>query len=234
MWLPLAAAAPTGSSVNAADGRIRVQLMSRHAVTLSSEIPAKISAIPVVEGGSFRRGQALVEFDCSSYRAQLRKAQASLEAASQLLKVNNQLAKYNSVGTLELTQAQGKAKEAAADASYAQTLVSKCSIAAPFEGRVAKRSAAVHQYVNPGNPILTLSTPTRWSCACWCRQMAGDVEARQPFHGGCGRAGASFPARIERLGAQIDPVSQTILAIGVIDGKAANLLPGMSGWASFK
>lgn len=111
MWLPLAAAAPTGSSVNAADGRIRVQLMSRHAVTLSSEIPAKISAIPVVEGGSFRRGQALVEFDCSSYRAQLRKAQASLEAASQLLKVNNQLAKYNSVGTLELTQAQGKAKE---------------------------------------------------------------------------------------------------------------------------
>ncbi|PRP72414.1 efflux transporter periplasmic adaptor subunit [Chromobacterium amazonense] len=237
-WLAgaaMAAAPQAGSSVNAADGRIRVQLMSRHAVTLSSEIPAKISAIPVVEGGSFRRGQALVEFDCSSYRAQLHKAQASLEAASQLLKVDNQLAKYNSVGTLELTQAQGKAKEAAADASYAQTLVSKCSIVAPFDGRVAKRSAAVHQYVNPGNPILDIVdsdslelrmlVPSKWLAT---------LKPGSRFTVAVDELGASFPAKIERLGAQIDPVSQSILAIGVIDGKAANLLPGMSGWASFK
>ena len=46
--------------------------------------------------------------------------------------------------------------------------------------------------------------------------------------------GTSVPARIERLGAQIDPVSQSILAVGVIDGTGATLLPGMSGWASFK
>ncbi|WP_095210772.1 efflux RND transporter periplasmic adaptor subunit [Chromobacterium sphagni] len=243
-WLTLAAiglagvagaATPPASTLNAADGRIRVQLMSRHAVTLSSEIPAKISALPVVEGGSFHRGQLLVEFDCSSYRAQLRKAQASLEAASQLLKVNNQLAKYNSVGTLELTQAQGKAKEAAADASYAQTLVSKCSIAAPFDGRVAKRSAAVHQYVSPGNPILDIVdsdslelrmlVPSKWLAT---------LKPGSRFTISVDELGASFPARIERLGAQIDPVSQSILAIGVIDGKAGNLLPGMSGWASFK
>ncbi|MBX9296151.1 efflux RND transporter periplasmic adaptor subunit [Chromobacterium piscinae] len=236
-WVVMAMsmAAQAAPSATAADGRIRVQLMSRHAVTLSSEIPAKISAMPVVEGGGFRRGQPLVEFDCSSYRAQLRKAQASLEAASQLLKVNNQLAKYNSVGTLELTQAQGKAKEAAADASYAQTLVSKCSIAAPFDGRVAKRSAAVHQYVNPGNPILDIVdsdslelrmlVPSKWLAT---------LKPGSRFTVAVDELGASFPARIERLGAQIDPVSQTILAIGVIDGKAANLLPGMSGWASFK
>ncbi|QEL57008.1 efflux RND transporter periplasmic adaptor subunit [Chromobacterium paludis] len=229
------AAQPAGSAVNAADGRIRVQLMSRHAVTLSGEIAAKISALPVVEGGSFRRGQLLVEFDCSSYRAQLRKAQASLEAASQLLKVNNQLAKYNSVGMLELTQAQGKAKEAAADASYAQTLVSKCSIVAPFDGRVARRSAAVHQYVNPGSPILDIVdadalelrmlVPSKW---------LAQLQPGRRFSVTVDELGATFPARIERLGAQIDPVSQSILAIGVIEGKAPNLLPGMSGWASFK
>ncbi|WP_434632132.1 efflux RND transporter periplasmic adaptor subunit [Chromobacterium sp. CV08] len=235
--LPLSAQAapPAGSSVNAADGRIRVQLVARHAVTLSSEIPAKISAMPVVEGGGFRRGQLLVAFDCSSYRAQLRKAQASLEAASQLLKVNNQLAKYNSVGTLELTQAQGKAKEAAADASYAQTLVSKCDIVAPFDGRVAKRSAAVHQYVSPGNPILDIVdsdslelrmlVPSKWLAT---------LKPGSRFTVAVDELGASFPAKVERLGAQIDPVSQSILAIGAIDGKADKLLPGMSGWASFK
>ena len=121
-WVVMAMsmAAQAAPPATAADGRIRVQLMSRHAVTLSSEIPAKISAMPVVEGGGFRRGQPLVEFDCSSYRAQLRKAQASLEAASQLLKVNNQLAKYNSVGTLELTQAQGKANKVSESSQVAR------------------------------------------------------------------------------------------------------------------
>ncbi|POZ59951.1 efflux RND transporter periplasmic adaptor subunit [Chromobacterium alticapitis] len=230
-----AAAPQAGSAVNAADGRIRVQLMSSHAVTLSGEVAAKIAALPVVEGGGFRRGQLLVEFDCSSYRAQLHKAQASLEAASELMKVNNQLAKYNSVGKLELTQAQGKAKEAAADASYAQTLVSKCSIAAPFDGRVAKRSAAVHQYVNPGSPILDIvdSGPLELRMLVPSKWLSGLQPGRR-FTVSVDELGASFPAKIVRLGAQIDPVSQSILAIGVIDGKAANLLPGMSGWASFK
>ena len=100
---------------------------------------------------------------------------------------------------------------------------------------MAKRSAAVHQYVNPGNPILDIVdsdslelrmlVPSKWLAT---------LKPGSRFTVAVDELGASFPARIERLGAQIDPVSQTILAIGVIDGKAANLLPGMSGWASFK
>ncbi|GGY24815.1 efflux RND transporter periplasmic adaptor subunit [Paludibacterium paludis] len=230
------AAKPAGTApLNAQDGRIRVQLMARNAVTLSGEIAAKIAALPVEEGGSFKRGQALVEFDCGSYRAQWRKAQASLEAANQLARVNSQLAKLNSIGALEVAQAQGKAKEAAADASYMQTIVGKCAIGAPFNGRVARRIAAVHQYVSPGNPILDIVdtgalqlrmlVPSKW---------IAHLKPGSRFTVAVDELGTSFPAKIERLGAQIDPVSQSILAIGVIDGPAANLLPGMSGWASFK
>ena len=220
---------------NASDGRIRVQLMARNAVTLSGEVAAKIAALPVPEGGSFSKGQPLVQFDCGSYRAQLRKSQASLEAASQLLKVNNQLAKLNSAGALDVAQAQGKAKEAAADASYMQTIVGKCVISAPFNGRVARRVAAVHQYVSPGNPVLDIVdsgalelrmlVPSKW---------LPTLKPGSKFTVAVDELGASFPAKIERVGAQIDPVSQSILAVGVIEGKGASLLPGMSGWASFK
>jgi RND family efflux transporter MFP subunit len=231
----VAAAAPAATALAPQEGKIRVQLMARHAVTLSGEIAAKISALPVEEGGSFKRGQPLVEFDCGSYRAQWRKAQASLEAANQLAKVNTQLAALNSVGSLEVAQVQGKAKEAAADASYMQTVVDKCVIAAPFNGRIARRIAAVHQYVTPGNPILDIVDsgalqlrmllPSKW---------LPHLKAGSSFTVTVDELGTSFPARIERLGAQIDPVSQSISAIGVIDGAGANLLPGMSGWASFK
>jgi multidrug efflux pump subunit AcrA (membrane-fusion protein) len=35
-----------------------------------------VQRLPVVEGGAFRQGQLLVQFDCSLQQAQLNKAQA--------------------------------------------------------------------------------------------------------------------------------------------------------------
>lgn len=215
------------------DGRIRVQLMSRNAVTISSELSAKIARLPVAEGASFAKGQALVEFDCSSFRAQLNKAQASLGAARQLVKVNTRLAELNSIGALEISQAEGKAKESAAEVSYMQTVVAKCAIGAPFAGRVAKRHAAPFQYLNPGNPVLDIVdvgpmelrmlVPSKW---------LGWLKPGHRFNVQVDELGRTLTASIVRLGARIDPVSQSIPAIGVIDAPDAALLPGMSGWAS--
>ncbi|QNM97039.1 efflux RND transporter periplasmic adaptor subunit [Chitinimonas koreensis] len=231
---PRAAPAALPGTPTPNDGRIRTQLMARNAVTVSSEIAAKIARLPVPEGGSFSRGQVLVEFECSSYRAQVRKAEATLEAARQLVKVNSRLAELNSIGKLEVDQAEARAKEAAAELSYMQTVVSKCVVSAPFNGRVAKRSAAAFQFVSPGNPILDIVdvgqlelrmiVPSKW--LAW-------LKPGSKFTVQVDELGRAFPASVARLGAQIDPVSQSVLAIGVIDGQDAALLPGMSGWAGF-
>jgi membrane fusion protein (multidrug efflux system) len=108
-------------------------------------------------------------------------------------------------------------------------------ITAPFDGRVVKRQAAVYQYVNPGAPVLDIVdagaleirmlVPSKWLT---------QLKSGSHFTVVIDELGESFPAKIKQLGAQIDPVSQTILAIGTIDGKADSLLSGMSGWASFK
>ncbi len=55
---------------------IRAQLSPRRYTTLAAEIGAKVQRLPVVEGGAFRQGQLLVQFDCSLPQAQLNKAQA--------------------------------------------------------------------------------------------------------------------------------------------------------------
>lgn len=228
------AIAASPAAAPAADGRIRAQLMSRAAVTISSELPAKIARLPLEEGAAFSKGQTLVEFDCSTYRAQMNKAQASLDAAQQLVKVNTRLAELNSIGALELTQAQGKAKESAAELSYMRSTVQKCVIAAPFAGRVAKRTAAPYQYLNTGMAVmdivdsgpleLRMLVPSRW--LAW-------LKPGQRFTVQVDELGRSFPASIVRLGARIDPVSQSIAASGRIEAQDAALLPGMSGWATF-
>lgn len=226
---------PPTSLAADSDGRVRAQLSARNAVTLSSELAARIATLALRDGDAFREGQVLVSFDCSLFDSQLQKAEASTEAANAMVMSNQRLAELNSIGTYELAQAKARLKEAQAEAAGMRTVVKRCAIAAPFTGRVARRHAAAHQYVTPGNPLLDIVetgrmevqmiVPSRW--LVWLKPGA-------PFTVQVDELGKTSPARVQRLGAQIDPVSQSIAVVGVIDGTpAAGLLPGMSGWALF-
>jgi membrane fusion protein, multidrug efflux system len=217
------------------EGRIRTQLGSRNAVTLSSEIAARIAGLPLREGDAFRAGQPLVSFDCSLHQSQLRKAEAATEAAQALVKSNQRMAELNSIGQFEVEQAQAKLKEAQAEAAASRLIVGRCAVAAPFAGRIAKRHVAAHQYVAPGNPLLDIVetgqlelqmiVPSKW--LSWLRPGA-------PFAVDVEEIGKRYPGKVQRVGAQIDPVSQTVAVFGVIDGNQPGLLPGMSGWVLFE
>ncbi len=216
------------------DGRIRTQFMPRNEVVISSELSAKIASLPLREGDAFRAGQKLVGFDCTLFQAQLAKAQATRDAARENLGTTRRLAELNSIGTLEVQQSEARAKETEAEVNYMQATVSRCSITAPFTGRIAKRMVASHQYVTPGTPLLglidsselelQLIVPSRW--LAWLKPGAR-------FSVQVDELGRSVEARVSRIGARIDPVSQSVGLSATVDGNAAGLLPGMSGWASF-
>ncbi|OWT80566.1 MULTISPECIES: efflux RND transporter periplasmic adaptor subunit [unclassified Achromobacter] len=218
----------------AEDDRIRIQLVSRDQVDISSEIPAKIATLPLRDGDAFKAGQTLVTFDCSLYNAQLRKSQAEAGAAGDLLRVNQRLAQLHSVGELEVQQAAAKAKATNAEVAYMQATVSKCAIAAPFDGRVSKRMAAPQQFAEPGKPVLTLIdtsrlelkmiVPSKW--LAWLKP-GHKLEVQVD------EVGKTYPAQVARIGAKVDPVTQTVDVTAEITGSMPDLLPGMSGWATF-
>jgi RND family efflux transporter MFP subunit len=229
----LASAQDTGLADR--DGRVRVQLVSRNEVVLSSELSAKIDSLPLRDGDAFRAGQVLVGFDCTLFNTQLNKAQSTLAAARQTLAVNLRLAELNSVGKLEVELAQARTKEGEAEVAYMQAIVSKCAIAAPFDGRVVKRMAAAHQFVTPGTQLLAIQdaaeleirmiVPSKWLAA---------LQPGTRFVVQVDELGQNFPARVVRTGARIDPVSQSVDIVGAIAGTPRALLPGMSGWAVFE
>jgi membrane fusion protein, multidrug efflux system len=224
----------THSSAAGGDHRIRTQLSARDAVVLSSELAARIATLPLREGESFKHGDTLVAFDCSLNEAQLKKARAAAESARQLVLVNKRMAELNSIGALELQHSENKVKEAEADVHYMQASVRKCIIAAPFNGRIAKRLVANHQYVNMGTPLLDILgsdqlelqmiVPSRW--LAWLRPGAG-------FSVAIDELGKNYDAKVTQIGARIDAVSQTIAITGKITDRSPELLAGMSGWASF-
>lgn len=216
------------------DNRIRTQFAPRNEVVISSELSAKISSMPLRDGDIFRLGQNLVTFDCALFQAQLTKSQAVLNTARQALVIQQRLAELNSAGALEVQQAQGRVSEGTADVAFMQATVNRCVIHAPFSGRISKRLAAAHQYVTPGTPLLglldtselelQLIVPSHW---------LSSIKIGSRFQVQVDELGQAVGARVVRLGARIDPVSQTASLTGVVDGSPSGLLPGMGGWASF-
>jgi RND family efflux transporter MFP subunit len=230
---PLAASA-SATATAADDGRIRIQLVPRDQVDISSEISAKIAVLPFRDGDSFAVGQTLVSLDCALYLAQLHKAQAEADAARELWQVDERLGQLHSVGELEVQQADAKMKASAAEVAYVQAIVSKCSISAPFVGRVLKRTAAPQQFVEAGKPLLTIVdtshlelkmiVPSKW---------LPELRRGHPLTVQIAEVGKSYPARIARIGARVDPITQTVDVTAELTKGAPELLPGMSGWATF-
>ena len=234
---PAPASAPRPASVGVtvsgsamARQDIRAQLMPRRYTTIAAEIGAKVSGIPVGEGGAFRAGQVLVQFDCSLQRAQLEKADAELEGAEQTLKSNLRLEQLNSVGQLELDLSKSAANKARAEVGANKAVLAKCQVAAPFAGRVAEQKVREQQFVQPGQALLDILDDSVLELeflvpSVWLRWLkvgsAFDVQIDETRK--------SYPARFTRIGARVDPVSQSVKVAAAIYGRFPELMAGMSG-----
>jgi len=226
---PAAVGVSSGGSAMARQD-IRAQLMPRRYTTIAAEIGAKVSGIPVGEGGAFRAGQVLVQFDCSLQRAQLEKADAELEGAEQTLKSNLRLEQLNSVGQLELDLSKSAANKARAEVGANKAVLAKCQVAAPFAGRVAEQKVREQQFVQPGQALLDILDDSVLELeflvpSVWLRWLkvgsAFDVQIDETRK--------SYPARFTRIGARVDPVSQSVKVAAAIYGRFPELMAGMSG-----
>lgn len=209
---------------------IRAQLTPQHYTILGSEMNAIISRITAKEGERFQAGQTLVELDCGMQRAQLKRAQAALSAANHTYQANQTLLSLHSVGQLELDLSSDEVAKAKADVSLMETTLQKCAIQAPFSGRVVEQKARAAQYVQAGQAILDILDDSQLELefivpSQWLTWLKKDY----PFHVVIDETQQSYPAKIMRLGARVDPISQSIKMMGAIEGQYPELMAGMSG-----
>ncbi|WP_231502067.1 efflux RND transporter periplasmic adaptor subunit [Herbaspirillum sp. RV1423] len=235
-----AVSATTTQNAQAAPGmldkrEIRAQLAPVRYTTIAAEIGAVVARLPVPEGGRFQRGQPLVQFDCAVQNAQLNKARAILNAADKGWQANKRLAELNSVGKVELDNSEAEVAKSRADVAAQAAIVAKCAIAAPFSGRIAEQKIREQQFAQPGQALLEILddsslelefiVPSRW--LAW-------VKPGSTFQVRIDETGKAYPAKVQRLGARVDPVSQSVKVVGVIDGKFNELMAGMSGAVMFR
>ncbi|OAN44567.1 efflux transporter periplasmic adaptor subunit, partial [Paramagnetospirillum marisnigri] len=145
-----ALAAPAGAQ------ELRAQLSPRDYTTLAAEIGAKVERIHVREGDRFKKGDALIAFDCSIQRANLAEARATLSAADKTVAVNARLLELQTIGKLESDVALAERDKARAKDAAGAAVVAKCAVPAPFDGRVVEQKVRSQQYVQPGQALLDI------------------------------------------------------------------------------
>ncbi|WP_161958699.1 efflux RND transporter periplasmic adaptor subunit [Ferruginivarius sediminum] len=207
----------------------------RAEAVLSSEIAGRIVKLPFDEGDAFEEGDLLVGFDCAAYKAQLAVAEAELEAARKKLENSRKLARLNSIGDLEVGLAEVAVDQAEATVRGKRLVVERCRLTAPYDGKVVARPVNRYESVGQdqellsvialGAPEVRLIVPSRW--VAWLAPGAG-------FELKVDETGAVYPGVVERVGARIDPVSQTVQVIGRFAAETPDLIPGMSGTARFR
>ncbi|MFC3228442.1 efflux RND transporter periplasmic adaptor subunit [Marinibaculum pumilum] len=220
----------------AADGTspVRAQLRSYRFTTLAAGIPARIDSFAFLEGQRVAEGETVIAFDCSTERAERRAAAARADAARAAMRADAALVRRGGAGQVKADLSRAEYAAAVAELEGLDTMLEKCSIAAPFDALITAKAAQQSQFVNAGEPVVELVdtgalevdmvVPSPW--LAW-------LAPGHAFSIAVDETGDRLDGRVDRLGGTVDPVSQTVRVIGRLASHPPGLLPGMSGLLRF-
>lgn len=213
----------------------RILVRSPARIEVRTEIYAPVREIPFRQGDSFNAGDLLVRFDCSRYEAETSAANASAHASDIEHQTKRKLFKYKAVGKDEVRLSAALSAKANAELKVQQVRISQCEFKAPFNGRVVETHVKKHEFPTSDAPLLTILDDNQLELqliipSIWLRWLKKGLTFRFEID----ETGNNYRGLITRIGAEVDPVSQTIKVLGKFETTHGNVLAGMSGTAYFK
>jgi membrane fusion protein, multidrug efflux system len=201
---------------------------------ISSDLGFEIVDLPVREGDSFVMGDRLAAFDCEALRAEAKAAEAKHDAEALTYANNKKLAELKAVGRFEVGLSQAREKEMAAQVEAYRIRLGHCEIVAPFPGRVSELRVHAHEVPERLQPIMHIIETSTLEIdiilpSAWLRWLKTGAQFTMKIE----ETGATLKAEVARIGAAVDPVSQTIKVVARFTDDAKNILPGMTGTVMF-
>ena len=211
---------------------IRGVVRPLHQASIGIDLPVRVEKLHVREAQSFRKGDVLVTFDCRRIEAEHAAAAATSREMRLTLKSQAYLSSRGAVGKLDVEIAQARADKAEAEAAAIAARLEQCRIVAPFDGRITELRVNEHEVPPTGQPFISLVDETRFEIDLILPSHAlRGLEPGTPFTFVIDETGVAHEAHLLRIGAAIDPVSQSIKAIGGFVTPDRRIVAGMSGTA---
>ncbi|WP_027859802.1 efflux RND transporter periplasmic adaptor subunit [Marinobacterium jannaschii] len=211
----------------------RAVVKSLDRAILSGELAAKVIALPKRAGERFRKGDLLVGLNCDLYEAQAEKVGAENKVAEIKLKNAQQLNELASIGALDVALAQSEFEQTRAELKIARLNTKRCSIRAPYSGRVVSLLVNRHENIRQQQELIEIVADKRLEAelvvpAVWMKWLRAGMNLRMKID----ETGGELKASVVAINPAIDPVSQT-LTLRARFASSDSLIPGMSATAFF-
>ncbi|MBP1619315.1 MAG: efflux pump, family, rane fusion protein [Acidobacteria bacterium] len=129
-----------------------------HGVTVSADLPGVVEQIAFDSGKRVQKGEVLVRLDTSQEEAQLAAALAQENLARLDLERMRGLRAKGITSQAELDRSAAEQEQASARAGEIRATIDRKTIRAPFSGLAGIRSVNLGQYLNSGDPIVSLQS----------------------------------------------------------------------------
>lgn len=232
------AQAPTGqqsaapAQAQVADGEIAVLVQAGQETTLSSQMAGRIARIHVGLGQQVSAGAPLLEFDCSEQSAELDAAAAEFRGARENHLARMRLQALGAAGELEVTLAAAAADKARSQTTLRKSQLAYCGIRAPFPGKITRLHVKAAESVPLGHALFDLVNPASLKAQLFVPiSWIDKLKAETPFEVRIKETGRSYQAKVAKLNARIEGVSQQLEIEARFEGEHDGLLPGMVGTA---
>lgn len=214
--------------------RVQAVLSAKRRAVLASGMDARITKLSLENGDTFKKGDVLIEYDCTVDRARLKEAESRRRLTEVQLAAYEKLHDLKSISEVEFVVAKENNEQNAALAEQIKGRLRYCQVIAPFDGRVTNKMASQYEFVQTGRVLMDVSSrePLRAEFLVpskWLRWM----NAGTPLQIYIGESDRRYSASIVAIHGEVDPVSQSIQVVAEMQSYHEELLPGMSGHATF-
>jgi membrane fusion protein, multidrug efflux system len=213
---------------------IRGVIQSQSKIEIRSDLNVTVTSADFKKGMPFKKDDILISFNCARLKAERAAANASANASSIELKQKRTLLAYEAAGKGEVGLAQAGVSKSVAERDVIDQKLKDCKIKAPFDGRVVDSTVNAMETPKAGEPLLVIIDDSNLQVELimpsqWLAQIKQDTL----FSFNVDETGEILQGTVERFGAEVDPVSQTIDVIGKIITKSDTIRAGMSGSVTF-
>lgn len=202
-------------------------LLPNEEVDLVSEVAGRVTAIGFKEGGDVSTGQVLLRINDDELQAQLRKAEADLRLAQDDEARKKQLLAVNGISQEQYDAAQAQLAGIQAAADELRARIAKCTIRAPFSGKVGLRSVSEGGFLASNSMIAELqqvdpikvefAVPERYG-----RLMQPGTAINYALEGDT----ATYHGEVYAVDPSVDATTRTVKVRARSENRDGHLLPG--------
>ncbi|MDE2050644.1 MAG: efflux RND transporter periplasmic adaptor subunit [Gammaproteobacteria bacterium] len=204
-------------------------LRAIHGVEVTTEVAGLVRKVAFRSGSDARAGQLLLQLNADPDVAQLQALTAEANLAA--LTYHRDLIQYQAqaIGRAQLDTDAANLKSTREQESAQAALVAKKTVRAPFSGRLGITTVNPGQYLNPGDPIVTLeSVDPIYVDFRLPQDDLARVAVGQTVHVTADAfPGKAFEGKITSIDPLVDPSTRNFQAEANIDNPEHKLLPGM-------